>query len=185
MYTYEVKFIYKDLPEELRISTPFFNDLRIENTSASKARNDAFQTLQSILKKWIDEKKILFKDPDKDIYHMFDTERLKKENGEYNLAEIYRYPMFLSDWLRKISLFWNGKEIYRIGNITSAEEYEIILNNAREEFLCNHLNQQNNFGFHLVPFQDFYTFRRILIDMKFNEERSLSWDEWEELMKII
>lgn len=184
MHTYEVKFIYKEITEEMWVSNPFFENLKTENESVLQARNDAFKILQSVLKQSVEEKIIFFKDPSKDIFHDFDTEILKDENGNFNLSKIYHYPMFFNHWLLNISLFWNDKEIFRIGNIMTAKEYETILQNAREEAMQSGLDNQNLFGFHHIPLQDFYTFGKILKSMTFINE-DLSSEELEEIMKFI
>jgi len=173
-----------EVPENMKVSKPTFDNRKFESENLLQARNNALNYLKTILKSSIDNKKIIFKNPKQDIFKDFDLELIKNKNGEYDLEKIHYYPLFFSDWQIKISLFYNGKEIFRIGNIDSLEDYETLLNHSKTEFENNALEEQTHFSFHTIPFQNFYLFSKIIKDKSCNRT-IISDEDMQLIMKII
>ena len=177
MDNYEVKLHFSEHLES-SVQFPNLENRTFENGKPSKIRNEALNYLKSILKKLLDEKILIFKNTDEELEAAFDEDLIKDENGELDLAKIHSYFMFFNNDLKRVSLFHNGKEIFRIGNIFSLKEYEEIFNNSKEEFDAHFWNSTKFLAFHRIPQESVRVIKNKIIQLKsiFNIEKLPDFD---------
>lgn len=184
MHTYEVKFHSLKIPENM-ISKSIFDDKTFESENILESREKAFDYLKFVLQNYIYDRILFFKNQEKGIFEAFDLELIKDKNGDCDLTKIHQFPVFFNNWQMKISLLFDGKEILIIGNINSMEDYENLTQNSKEEFEINLLDEEKYFGFHQIPFENLFLYKKIRQNLGLVLKKT-DWDEeLKSIMKII